>query len=326
MDRPRIFVTQPISESALARLRQRADVVVERDASRILPKPDLIAGIRGADILLCLLHDTIDADVIEAGVRLNLIASMAIIPANIDLAAATARKIPVTVIPAVVTEATADLAFTLLLAVARRVVEGDRTVRTGKFPGSQSAHLVGRYVSGKTLGLIGAGRVGQAVARRARGFGMRILYYDPRRVPPADEAALGMTSASMDQVLAEADFVSVHALYTPETHHLIGEPQLARMKPTAYLVNTSRGPVLDEKAVARALAERRIAGAGLDVYENEPHVLPELLALPNTVLTPHLGSAVDELRESMHHIVADNVLAVLDGRRPPNCVNPEVFD
>ncbi|HEV8456888.1 MAG TPA: D-glycerate dehydrogenase [Methylomirabilota bacterium] len=322
---PRIFVTHPIADSAVRRLQERADVTWDRDASRILPRENLLRAVLHCDVLFCLLHDAIDAEVIAANPALKLIASMAIIPANIDVAAATARRLPVTVIPAVVTEATADLTWALLLAMARRVVEGDRLVQAGKFPGSQSAHLAGRYVWGKTLGLIGAGRIGQAVARRARGFDMRILYYDPRRLDRAEEAALAMRYAPMEQVLAEADVVSVHAAYTPETRHLIGAAQLERMKPTAYLINTSRGPVLDEKAVARALRERRIAGVGLDVYESEPRPDAGLLGLPNAVLTPHLGSAVDELRESMHHIVVDNIIAFLDCRQPPNCVNPEVF-
>lgn len=325
MRHPRIFITQPVAESAIQRLRARAAVAWDADASRILPRGDLLRAVGACDILFCLLHDQIDAEVIAAGAGLRMIASMSIIPANIDVVAATARGIPVTVIPAVVTEATADLAWALLLAVARRVVEADRLVRAGRFPGSQSAHLVGRYVWGKTLGLVGAGRIGQAVARRARGFGMRILYSDPRRLAPEQEAELAMSWAPLPRVLAEADFVSVHAAYTPATRHLIGPAELLRMKPTAYLINTSRGPVLDEKAVAQALVEGRLAGAGLDVYEDEPHPVPELVGLPNVVLTPHLGSAVGELRESMHHIVVDNILAFLNGRHPPHCVNPDVL-
>ena len=323
--RPRVFITQPVSASALERLQAVADVTSDRDASRILARADLLAGVRSHDYLFCLLHDTIDAEVIAANPALRLIASMAIVPANIDVAAATVRRIPVTVIPAVVTEATADLTWALLLAVARRVLEGDRLVRAGKFPGSQSSYLEGRYVSGKTVGIVGAGRVGQAVARRASGFGMRVLYHDPRRLPPHEEESRRMTFVPLDRLLADADFVCVHPSYGPETHHLIDARALALMKPSAYLINTSRGPVVDEKALAAALARGAIAGAGLDVYEHEPHPEPALLTLTNVVLTPHLGSAVGELREEMHHIVVDNITAVIEGRRPPHCVNPEVY-
>jgi len=206
------------------------------------------------------------------------------------------------------------------------VVEADRLVRAGGFPGSQSNHLLGAYVFGKTLGLIGAGKVGQAVARRAGGFGMTILYYDPHRLSEADETRLGLTYAPMDEVLAGADVVTVHALYTPETFHLIGASELARMKPTAYLVNTSRGPVVDQAALVAALQACRLAGAALDVHEHEPVVSRELMAMDNVVLTPHLGSAVGELREQMALFVADNILAVIEGRRPQKLANPAVFD
>lgn len=326
MSRPRIFVTQPIAASAERRLESLGDVSWSRDASRVIAPADLHRSVRDAEVLVCLINDPIDAEVIAAAPNLRLIASMAIIPAAIDVAEATRRRIPVTVIPQMVTEATADLAFGLVLAVSRRIVEADRGVRGGDFPAPQSPALEGRYVHGKTLGLVGAGRVGQAMARRARGFGMRLLYADPRGLSAAEEAALGLTRVPLAQLLAEADFVSVHALYTPETFHLIGAPELARMKPTAYLVNTSRGPVIDEQALARALVAGRIAGAALDVYEREPEIEPALLALPNVVLTPHIGSAVGELREAMAHVVVDNVEAFLAGRRPPNCVNPEVFE
>jgi len=326
VDRPRIFVTQPIAASAERRLEGLGDVTASRDPSRVLGPADLLRGARDADVLVCLINDPIDAGVIAAAPRLRLIASMAIIPAAIDVAAATGRRIPVTVIPQMVTEATADLTFGLMLAVSRRIVEADRGVRRGDFPAPQSPVLEGGYVHGKTLGLVGAGRIGQAMARRARGFGMRLLYADPRGLGPAEEAALGLTRRPLAALLAEADFVAVHAAYTRETFHLIGAAELARMKPTAYLVNTSRGPVLDEQALARALVEGRIAGAALDVYEREPAVEPALLKLPNVILTPHIGSAVGELREAMAHVVVDNVEAFLGGRRPPNCVNPEVFD
>jgi len=324
--RPRIFITQPVADSAVARLRAVADVEMNPDTLHIVTKDELLAKLPGLDILFCLLHDRVDRDVIAAGTRLRAIASMKITPSDIDVAAATARRIPVTVIAPIVTEATADIHFALLLAVARRVVEGDRLVRAGIFPGAQSAHLLGAWVHGKTIGLIGGGgRIGKAVAKRAQGFSMKTLYWTPRRKPESEERAAGIEYVPYDRLLAESDFVSVHAPLNAETRHLVGERELRLMKPTAFLVNTARGPVVDEKALVRALKEKRIAGAGLDVYENEPKVEPELLSMQNVVLTPHLGSAVRELRESMANVVADNILAVLEGRQPPNCWNREIY-
>jgi len=323
--RPRIYVTQPIAESAIERLRAIADVEVNPDGSRVPTKDDLITGARRCDILFALLHDKIDRDVIAANPKLKAVASMAITPDNIDIAEATARRIPVTVIPAVVTEATADLTIGLMLAVARRILEGDRLVHSGVFPGSQSNYLAGSWVAGKVLGLIGGGgRIGRAVAKRAQGFSMRLLYWSPRRKPEA-EKDLGLEHRSLDQLMAESDFISVHAPLNSETHHMIGDRQFGLMKPTAFLINTARGPIVEEAALVRALAARRIAGVGLDVHEHEPQVAPELLKMSNIVATPHLGSAVAELREKMAHVVVDNVLALLEGRRPPNCYNPEVL-
>jgi glyoxylate reductase len=324
--RPRIFITQPVAESAVARLRAVADVEMNPDTLHIATKDELLERIPQLDILFCLLHDKVDRDVIAAGKRLRAIASMKITPSDIDVAEATARRIPVTVIAPIVTEATADIHFALLLAVARRVLEGDRLVRAGIFPGAQSAHLLGAWVHGRTIGLIGGGgRIGRAVAKRAQGFSMRTLYWTPRRKPESEERAAGLEYVPYDRLLAESDFVSVHAPLNAETRHLVGERELRLMKPTAFLVNTARGPVVDEKALVRALKEKRIAGAGLDVYENEPTVEPDLLTMQNVVLTPHLGSAVKELRESMANVVADNIMAVLEGRRPPNCWNPEIY-
>jgi glyoxylate reductase len=324
--RPRVFITQPVARSAIERLRSVAAVEWNPDAAHIMTKDELCAAVREHDILFCLLQDRVDGDVIAANANLRAVASMKITPSDIDVAAATARRIPVTVIPPVVTEATADLHFGLLLAVARRVVEGDRLLHAGVFPGAQSTYLEGAFVWGKTIGLIGGGgRIGRAVARRARGFSMRILYWGPRRIAESEEQELGLTYVALDHLLAESDFVSIHAPLKPETHHLIGARELALMKPTAFLVNTARGPIVDEQALARALADRRIAGAGLDVYEHEPHVEAALLSLSNVVLTPHLGSAVAELREAMAHVVVDNIVAVLEGRMPPNCWNPEIY-
>ena len=324
--RPRIFVTQPVAKSAIARLRKVATVKINPDSSRIIPKKALVAAVRKSDILFSLLHDRIDRDVIAANPELRAITSQSIPPDNIDVAEATRRRIPVTVVPPIVAEATADINFGLMLMVARRMVEGDRLVHKGRFPGSQSNHLVGAAVFGKTIGLVGGGgRIGTAVARRARGFGMRVLYWTPRRKPQSLEREVAMTYVEFDQLLEEADFVSLHSPLRPETRHQIGARELALMKPTAFLINTARGAIVDEAALARALKKRQIAGAGLDVFEHEPEVTPGLLAMPNVVTTPHLGSAVMEVREQMANIVVDNILALLDGKTPPNCVNPEVL-
>lgn len=323
--RPTIFVTQPIAEGALARLREVGEVDLNPDPLHIITKPELMAALRMAEYLVCLLHDQIDAEVIGASPRLKLIASMAIVPAGVDVAAATARRIPVTTIPPLVTEATADLHWALLLAVARRVVEADQALRSGIFPGGQSAHLVGADVHGQTLGIIGLGRIGGAVARRARGFGMRILYTKRHRLEGTVESSLGVTYVSLDDLLRESHFVSVNVALTPETVHLIGPRELSLMRPSAFLINTARGPVVDEKALVEALRSGTIAGAALDVFEQEPRVEPGLLKLPNVVLTPHLGSAARGTRARIAAIVADNVVAAIQGRRPPNVYNPEVY-
>jgi glyoxylate reductase len=323
--KPRVFVTQPIAPSALKRLRAIADVKVNTDWSKIIAKPKLIAAVRKADILFSLLHDKVDRAVLAANPKLRAVTSMAITPDNIDVAEATTRGIPVTVIPPIVFEATADLHFALILAVARRMFEGDRMVRAGKFPGSQSNHLAGSWVFGKTIGLIGAGRIGQATARRARGFGMKVIYWGPRRKPEAEQE-LQMEYRPLEQLLAEADFVSMHPPMRPETRHMISDREFALMKPTAFIVNTARGPVIDEKALVRALKSKKIAGAGLDVFEHEPKLPAALRAMKNVVLTPHLGSAVMELRDKMANIVVDNIQALIEGRMPPNCVNPQVLN
>ncbi len=324
--RPRVFVTQPVAESAIERLRKIAEVTVNPDASRALTKDELLAAARANDIFFCLLLDRVDRDVIMANERLRMIATMTITPPAIDVATATERRIPVTVIPAsMLYDATADITWSLLMAVARRVVEGDKLVRQGIFPGAQSSYLLGAGVTGKVLGLIGVGGIGRAVARRARGFSMRILYHDPRPVPEDEARELGLTRAPLDEVLAQSDFVSIHASLTPDTRHLIGAREIGLMKPTAFLINAARGPIVAEDALVRALAERRIAGAGLDVFEHEPKIDPALLEMPNAVFTPHVGSAVAELREAMANVVVDNIVAVLDGKRPPNCWNPEIY-
>ena len=262
--RPRVFVTQPIAESALKRLREIADVEVNPDSSRVLDKPALIEAVKRCDILISLLHDTVDADVLAANPNLKAVSSMNITRDGIDVDAATQRSIPVTNIPAIVTDATADIAFGLLLAVARNIALGDRLFRSGVYPGSQSNHLAGAAVSGRTLGLVGFGRIGQAVARRGRGFDMKIVYADPRRLPPQVENNFEARYRSLDELLREADFVSLHPQLSPDTRHLMSDRQFGLMKPTAFVINTSRGPVIDEAALIRALTEKKIAGAGLD--------------------------------------------------------------
>jgi len=324
--KPRIFVTQPIADSALKRLRALANVKVFPDDSRIIPQRTLIAAARKADILFCLLHDKIGHAVIAANPKLRHIAAQSISPSNIDVAEATARRIPVTVVPPVTTEATADLTFGLMLAVARRMLEGDRLVRAGKFPGGQSRHLLGSFVHGKTLGLVGGGGlIGKAVAKRAQGFSMRVLYWTPRRKPEDEERGAGLTFVPLDQLLRESDFVSLHSPLNTETRHQISPSEIGLMKKSAFIINTARGAIIDEAALVRALKGRKIAGAGLDVFEHEPKVHAELKRLKNVVLVPHLGSATAEVREEMANIVVDNIEALLGGRVPPNCVNPQVL-
>ena len=261
-----------------------------------------------------------------ANPNLRLIAAQSITPSNIDVATATARRIPVTVTAPLTTEATADLTFGLMLAAARRMIEGDRMTRGGKFPGGQSTHLMGASVWGKTIGLIGGGGlIGKAVARRAHGFSMRVLYWTPRRKPEHEEREAGLTYVPLDQLLRESDFVSIHSPLNKETRHQIGARELRLMKKTAYIVNTARGPIIEEASLVRALTRKQIAGAGLDVFEHEPKIDKALKKMTNVVLTPHLGSAVPEVREAMANIVVDNILALLGGHKLPNCVNPQVF-
>jgi glyoxylate reductase len=325
MAKPRIFVTQPICDSAMRRLRALGSVKVYPDDSRIIPHATLIAAVKKADILFCLLHDKIDAAVVRANPKLKHIAAQSITPSNIDVAEATKLGIPVTVVPPVTTEATADLTLGLMLAVARRMFEGDRLVRAGKFPGGQSRHLLGSFVWGKTVGLIGGGGlIGKAVAKRAHGFSMRVLYWTPRRKSEEVEREAGLTFVPLDELLRESDFVSIHSPLNADTRHQIGKRELGLMKKSAFVINTARGPIIDEDALVRALKAKKIAGAGLDVFEREPKVHAELKKMKNVVLAPHLGSATTEVREEMANIVVDNIEALLAGRAPPNCVNPEV--
>ena len=324
--RPRVFITQPIAEAALQRLQLIADVEINPDPLHILSIDALTAAVARCDILYCMLHDRVPRAVIEANPRLKAIVSTTITPADIDVAAATARGIPVTVIPAaLLNDATADLAWALLMAVARRVCEADRMARTGVIPGSQSSYFEGTGVTGKTLGLLGMGGVGREMAARASGFKLRTLYHDPRRLTAGEERDLRLEWVPFDDVFRLADFVSLHVALTPQTRHLIDARTLSLMRPSAFLINTARGAIVDEEALIAALDRGALAGAGLDVFETEPGIDVRLLARANVVVTAHMGSAVRELRAAMADIVVDNIAAILAGRPAPNCCNPAVY-
>lgn len=321
---PAILISRTLPGEALARAGQGATVDLHGGVDP-LPKPQLIARLRGKEGLICLVTDTIDGEVLASAPRLRVVANVAVGYDNIDVAAATARRIVVTNTPEVLTETTADFAWTLLTAVARRVVEADQFVRAGKFTRWELMRFLGGDVHGKTLGIFGFGRIGKAVARRARGFNMRILYHDAVRADAATERELGATFVDKTTLLRESDFVTLHVPLLPETRRLIDAADLRLMKRTAYLVNAARGPIVNEAALVEALREGWIAGAALDVYAEEPKVHPGLLSLPNVVLAPHIASASTETRVKMATLAVENCLAVLGGKPPLTPVNPEVL-
>ena len=328
MSRPRVFVTQPIAESALKRLRAVADVEVNADSSRVLDKAKLIEAVKRCDILLSLLHDTVDREVLtrQSAAQGRVVDEHHAGPhRSCDGDRRSAFRSP-TFRPSSPTPPPISASGCCFRSRARSR-SATSCCAQGVYPGSQSNHLAGAAVTGKTLGLVGFGRIGQAMARRARGFDMKIVYADPRRLARKRKSAVRRRlSQPSTNLLREADFVSLHPQLTPETRHLMSDRQFSLMKPTAFVINTSRGPVIDEAALVRALKEKKIAGAGLDVYEHEPEVSPELAQMPNVVLTPHLGSAVLELREGMANVVVDNTIATDRGQAPPlNCINPQVL-
>ena len=308
--------------AVMERLERETDLAWHAE-DRAATRAEIIAGMKGREVLFCNILDRVDAELMDGCRGLKVIANFGVGFNNIDVGAATARKIPVTNTPGVLTDATADIAFALLMNVARRLGEGERLVRAQKWAGWQPLQLLGADIAGTTLGIIGFGRIGRAVARRAKGFDMRVIYWNRTRLPASEEA--GATGASFDEVLRQSDFVSLHVAYNSETHHLLGEKQFALMKPTAFVINTSRGAVIDEAALVRALQSKRIAGAGLDVFEREPQLEPGLGELENVVLAPHLGSATIGTRTKMGLIVVNNLLAVCAGQRPANCVNPQAL-
>lgn len=316
-----MLVTRPVYSAALERLRAHADVDAAADKAGLGPDA-LLARARDVDALVCQLTDPIPAALLETAPRLRVVANIAVGYDNIDVPAATRLGILVTNTPGVLTESTADFTFALLLATARRVVEADAFVRAQRWERWEVDLLCGVDVHGKTLGIVGMGRIGQAVARRAQGFGMRVLYASRRAVPACPDAE----HVALADLLARADFVTVHVPLTATTHHLIDAAALARMRPGALLVNTARGPIIDEQALVEALQSRRLAGAGLDVFEREPRLVAGLCELPNVVLAPHLGSATVETRTLMCTMAADNALAALRGERPPCLVDPAAWE
>lgn len=323
--RPKVFVTRRIPEPGLDMLREKCDIEVNPE-DRVLTRAEIIEGIKGKDGLLCLLTDTIDGEIMDVNPKLKVISNYAVGFNNIDIPAATKRGIPVTNTPGVLTDTTADFAWALLMATARRVVEGDKFTRAGKYKGWGPMLLLGCDVYGKTLGIVGLGRIGQAVAKRARGFDMRVVYFDEYRLAEEKEKELGVEYLPFEEVLKVADFISIHVPLMESTHHLFGAPQFEQMKRNAIFINTSRGPVVDEKALVEALKSGKIAGAGLDVYEEEPLLAPGLADLDNVVLAPHIASATVETRTKMATMAATNLLAALEGRVPPNIVNKEVYE
>jgi glyoxylate reductase len=321
----KVYVTRPVFDETIERLKRDVDVEANPE-NEILSKAELIEKLRDKDGALTLLTDTVDLEVLQAAPKLKVVANFAVGFNNVALEPATKLGVAVTNTPGVLTETTADFAWTLLMAAARRVVEGDTFARAGKFKAWGPKMLLGYDVYGKTLGLIGLGRIGQAIARRAAGFNMRVVFYDSEPIPEQITRDLGVTRLPLDEVLRISDFISLHVPLFPETHHLLNDRTFALMKPNCIVINTSRGPVVDEKALVRAVKDRRIAGAGLDVFEREPYIEPALLEMENVVLAPHIASASHETRLKMCMMAADNLLAVLKGQRPPNLVNPEVWD
>jgi len=321
--KPKVFITRPVPEAVLSKIATECEIEWHQQ-DQSLSREELAEHLRDREGVLCQITDRIDDTVMAKAPVLKVIANVAVGYDNIDLASASRRGILVTNTPDVLTDTTADLAFALLLATARRIAEADRFVRSGQWKEWKLDLLQGTDVHHSRLGIIGLGRIGRAVARRAKGFAMNILYWMPRRASSEVENELGVTYVDKDTLLRESDFISLHVPLRPDTHHLIGRAELGQMKPTAILINTARGPIVDEKSLVEALREGRIAGAGLDVFEDEPRVNSELLAMSTVVLAPHIGSASRQTRLRMAEMAAENLVAGVTGRIPRNVVNREL--
>jgi glyoxylate reductase len=318
----RILLMHPILDPGPSILAEAGEVV-PYPANRPLDEASIRQAAEGCVGIVSQLMDPI-RDTVLSTPGLKCVSNVAVGFDNIDVAAATVHKVMVTNTPGVLDDATADFAFTLLMATARRVVEADNFTRTGRFHGWAIDMMLGQDVFGATLGIVGIGRIGRGVAHRAKGFNMRVLYYDPQPLPPDAEEQLNVQRASLDRLIAESDFISVHVPLTQDTMHLISTPQFNAMKRNAILVNTSRGPVVDEAALVEALTAKKLAGAGLDVYEREPAVHPGLIPMPNVILAPHIASATVRTRSEMSAMAARNMATAVRGGRPPNLLNPEV--
>ncbi|NLU35723.1 MAG: dihydrofolate reductase [Clostridiales bacterium] len=324
MGRKKVLITYPLGQEGFEELKAGFDVtMMERSGGRF--KPELLKAVKGCHGMIAA-GINVDEEIMDAAPELKIISVYGAGYDNVDTKAATARGIVVTNIPDVVTDSTAEITLGLMLSVMRRISELDRRLRQDRgFRWSMMTYM-GRDLFGKELGIIGMGRIGKAVAKRAAAFGMRISYYTRKRLDPVIEMELEASYKRMDELLQTADVISIHTPLTEETRHLIGYRELSMMKPGAYLINTSRGPVVDEKALVKCLSEGRIAGAGLDVFENEPKISPELLKMDNVVLTPHIGTDTVETRINMNREAARNIIDFFSGRQPFHVVNPEVLD
>ncbi|MBN2201636.1 D-glycerate dehydrogenase [bacterium] len=319
-----VFVTREIPKAGIDLLREKGCRVDVNPEDRTLTRDELVAAVSGRDGFLAMITDTLDREALEQMKGIRILSNCAAGYNHIDLQTATRMGILVTNTPGVLTDATADLTWALIFAVSRRIVEADKFTRQGRFREWHPMAFLGGDLKGRTLGIVGAGRIGRAVALRSSGFGMTVLYADGSTVPEL-ESGVDAKRVSLDELLRLSDFVSLHVPLTPQTRHLIDDRALGLMKRSAYLINTSRGPVVDEKALAEALSSGRIAGAGLDVYENEPQIEPGLIGLDNVVLLPHIGSATLETRTCMSVMAAKNLLEGLSGKKPRHLVNPEAW-
>lgn len=324
MVKPKVYVTRKLPKKAMEMIDKECDMEVNPH-DRVMTREELETAIQGIDGLLCLLTDKIDAELLDLNPDLQVIANYAVGYNNIDIEACTERNILVSNTPGVLSDTTADFAWALLMATSRRIVEGDKFARAGKYNGWGPMLMLGGDIYNKTLGIIGLGRIGKKVAKRASGFNMNKIYYNRTKLTSEEEKKFDVEYAEFEELLKTSDFISLHVPLTDSTRHLIGKKELEMMKKTAYLINTSRGPVIDESALADALKNNEIAGAGLDVYEEEPKIHPGLIDLDNVVLTPHIASASIDTRTKMGTMAAENLIVGLKGNKMPNLINKEVL-